>query len=372
MTSINAGGAFYRVQNSMAQNSDRLSQSMQRLASGEQNIAPGDRTASSAVAFSMKAEVASLKIGMMNGTEALQSIEMVTNDLAQMNDIVIRLEEIHAQGTNSFATAQDKAALASEADNLMGEMKRIAADATWKGNHVIKNSAADVTSNTMLFGRNTAAVDLVLDAFVVPEVALGFNTRGDDIYAKISVATGSTAAGTAISNPLTTNAVRVTGYTISHSKSPESGASVDSEGNSTSKFRSELAIDGAVFYEHLMETQMTTSLTVNTDGISTTSSAKLLFGETVILNGASGSKEESGLFVLDSPSTITMRSDVIETTTSGTFRVLGVGTDGRAISENIVLSTVNVDKTSLNFYSSITSITKIGNNQPGGNRQYRI
>ena len=44
MTTINAGGAFYRVQNSLDQNSSRVSDSMQRLASGKQNIAPGDRT----------------------------------------------------------------------------------------------------------------------------------------------------------------------------------------------------------------------------------------------------------------------------------------------------------------------------------------
>ena len=98
MTSISGGGAFYRVQNELTQNSDRLSQSMQRLASGKQNISPGDRSATTAVAFQMKAESASLKVGIMNGTEALQSIEMVTNDLAQMNDIVVRLEEIHALG----------------------------------------------------------------------------------------------------------------------------------------------------------------------------------------------------------------------------------------------------------------------------------
>ena len=365
MTSINAGGAFYRVQNSMAQNSDRLSQNMQRLASGEQNIAPGDRTASSAVAFSMKAEVASLKIGMMNGTEALQSIEMVTNDLAQMNDIVIRLEEIHAQGTNAYATTQDKAALASEADNLMSEMKRIAADATWKGNHIIKKSAADAASNTMVFGRNTAAVDLVLDAFVIPEVALGFNTKGDDVYHKINVATASSADGTAITNPLTTEAVRVTAYTISHANSPQSGATTDGT-TTTAMSRSELAIDGAVFFEHLLESQMTTSLAKDTNGISTTSGAKLLFGETVILNGAVGATEENGLYVLDTPSTITMQSTATETTTSGTFTILGVGTDGRAISENIVLITADTDKTSNNFYSSITSITKVGTNVAGG------
>ena len=65
----------------------------------------------------MKAESASLKVGIMNGTEALQSIEMVTNDLAQMNDIVVRLEEIHALGSNGYNTTADTTALEAEADN---------------------------------------------------------------------------------------------------------------------------------------------------------------------------------------------------------------------------------------------------------------
>ena len=69
---------------------------MQRLASGQQNIAPGDRTASSAVAWGMKAEAASLKIGIQNGTEALQAVEMLNNDIQAMNDIVVSLEELYA------------------------------------------------------------------------------------------------------------------------------------------------------------------------------------------------------------------------------------------------------------------------------------
>ena len=116
MTSINAGGAFYRVQNSLNQNSEEVSKSMQRLASGRQNIAPGDRTASSSVAWGMKAEAASLKIGIQNGTEAMQAVEMLNNDIQAMNDIVVRLEELHALGTNCFNTTTDAAALTAEAN----------------------------------------------------------------------------------------------------------------------------------------------------------------------------------------------------------------------------------------------------------------
>ena len=177
MTSINAGGAFYRVQNSLNQNSEEVSKSMQRLASGRQNIAPGDRTASSAVAWGMKAEAASLKIGIQNGTEAMQAVEMLNNDIQAMNDIVVRLEELHALGTNSFNTTTDAAALTAEANSLMTEIARIADEAKWKGNAI-----ADGTGKTVGFGRNGGSLSINVADLVVPFMPVGFNTATDDVF----------------------------------------------------------------------------------------------------------------------------------------------------------------------------------------------
>ena len=159
MTTINAGGAFYRVQNSLDQNSSRVSDSMQRLASGKQNIAPGDRTASSAVAFGMKAELASLKVGIQNGTEALNAIEMITNDIAALNDMVVRLEELNALGENGFNSGADTAALAAEAGKIITEFEKVQTRATWKGNDIFGATAG---ANSVAFGRNTDAVDITL------------------------------------------------------------------------------------------------------------------------------------------------------------------------------------------------------------------
>jgi flagellin len=177
MTSINAGGAFYRVQNSLNQNSEEVSKSMQRLASGRQNIAPGDRTASSAVAWGMKAEAASLKIGIQNGTEALQAVEMLNNDIQAMNDIVVRLEELYALSTNGFNTTTDKAALEAEADTLLTEIQRIAADSKWKGNEL---SLQTGNGPKVGFGRNGGELEIKLDDIDLPSVWDGVQNREVD------------------------------------------------------------------------------------------------------------------------------------------------------------------------------------------------
>ena len=190
MTSINAGGAFYRVQNSLNQNSEAVSKSMQRLASGQQNIAPGDRTASSSVAWGMKGEAASLKIGIQNGTEALQAVEMVNNDIQTLQDNVVRLEEIHALATNAFNTTTDTAALAAEATAILAEMTRITTGAEWKGNDIVGSS------NIVGFGRNGGTLDVTLAAFTLPQVAVGIYDDDADFseggVVKIDVATDTT------------------------------------------------------------------------------------------------------------------------------------------------------------------------------------
>lgn len=343
MTSINAGGAFYRVQNQLNQNSERVSQSMQRLASGQQNISPGDRTSSTAVAFGMKAESASLKVGMQNGTEALQSIEMVTNDLAQLNDIVVRLEEIHALGANGFNTAQDTSALTTEAANLLAEMSRITVDAKWKGNGIM---GATAKANDMSFGRNTTNVDIKLPAFVIPEVALGFNTAGDSIYQKIDISTGTSAAGSTYALATTTPQA-VAARTIDTKPS-------DKEAQSA------LAINGAVFFQHLTATHQATFQTVGTadeNGISLSATALTVDDDrfhTVATVGANAT------MTLANTTNNVARQLVFHSvgnSSSAVFTISGTDANGLAITENLTAVAAGTPKNSALFYKTVTSIT---------------
>ena len=225
MTSINAGGAFYRVQNSLNQNSEDVSKSMQRLASGLQNIAPGDRTASSSVAWGMKAEAASLKIGIQNGTEALQAVEMVNNDVQTLQQSVVRLEEIHALATNSFNTSTDTAALTAEADAILTEMIRITTSAEWKGNDIIGSA------NVVGFGRNGGNLDVTLAAFTLPKYKTGTFPGANSVFSEGGVQkinNNPTLSGTS-GSPMTGKSLGQAGFGIQDNYGgivPSSGADV--------------------------------------------------------------------------------------------------------------------------------------------------
>lgn len=165
MTSITAGGAFYRIQNALEANSREVSNSMQRLATGEQNISAGENVSTRAIALGIKGELASLKVGMQNGAEAMNAIEMVTNDIKILNDIVIRLEELNALGENGMNSATDTAAIKAEATALLTEFDAVQTRSTWKGNDIF----GGVSSNNLIgLGKNSGQVNgttgLVLDA----------------------------------------------------------------------------------------------------------------------------------------------------------------------------------------------------------------
>ena len=150
MTSINAGGAFYRVQQALDKNSMRVADSMQRLATGKQNISPGDNAGTVALSTGLRAELASLQVGQRNATEALNALEMATTDIQTLSDLVIRLEELNSLGENALNSAIDRLAIKAEAKAIIEEFDLVQKRSLWKGNSMFDQGTALAIS----FGRN--------------------------------------------------------------------------------------------------------------------------------------------------------------------------------------------------------------------------
>jgi len=173
-------------------NSREVSNSMQRLATGEQNISAGENVSTRAIALGIKGELASLKVGMQNGAEALNAIEMVTNDIKILNDIVIRLEELNALGENGLNSATDIAAVKAEATALLTEFDAVQTRSTWKGNAIFGGTSS---LNLIGLGKNSGQVNgttgLVLDAVTPTADATTVTDTNISTGAADSTTTGS-------------------------------------------------------------------------------------------------------------------------------------------------------------------------------------
>jgi len=248
MTSITAGGAFYRIQNSLEANSREVSNSMQRLATGEQNISAGENVSTRAIALGIKGELASLKVGMQNGAEALNAIEMVTNDIKILNDIVIRMEELNALGENGLNSAADVAAITAEATALLLEFDAVQERSTWKGNDIF---GATSSNNLIGLGKNSgqvngasglvlSAVSTAADATMVTAAKLADGTADSTVTTvsggltalKIAVDAQQVAAG-AMYNQVANTMEHLTNLSANYSLDMGSKLDVDFAGETT-------------------------------------------------------------------------------------------------------------------------------------------
>ena len=141
MTTISAGSAFYKVQNALDSNSSKVARSMERLATGQRGISAGDRPSSTMIANTLKGTAASIKIGIQNGTEALQAIEVMNNDIKLLGNIMVRLEELNALGGNALNTSADAVAIKLEATALIAQYDAIQSASSWAGTDLWANDS---------------------------------------------------------------------------------------------------------------------------------------------------------------------------------------------------------------------------------------
>ena len=150
MTTISAGAAFYKVQAALDRNTTNVAKSMERLATGKYGTSAGDRASETMIANTMKASMSSNKIGLQNAREALNALDVVNNTLKTLGNMLIRLEELNALGSNGLNTAADRISISLEAADLLTEYAAVQADSKW---------AATALAGTfnMNYGQNQAA-----------------------------------------------------------------------------------------------------------------------------------------------------------------------------------------------------------------------
>ena len=153
MTTISAGSAFYKVQMALDDNSNKVAKSMERLATGRRGVTAGDRPASTVIAGNTANNLASIKIGIQNLSEAMQAIEVINNDIKSLQAIMTRVQELNTLGENGLNSAADTTNIELEADDLKAEFDAIQDASKW-GAKVLFGGV----NKTVNFGLNQTAL----------------------------------------------------------------------------------------------------------------------------------------------------------------------------------------------------------------------
>ena len=143
-------------------NTKTLSTRLERLSSGLRVNRAADDAAGLSVREGMRAEVAGLKVNVLNSEQATNLIQVAEGSLNETNAILIRMQELATQSSNSTITDQNREAIQAEFSQLTAEIDRIAQATTYNNQNLLTGFGNTVTNaSTVVSASNTSGVTRV-------------------------------------------------------------------------------------------------------------------------------------------------------------------------------------------------------------------
>ncbi len=171
---INTNVAAINAHRQLAETSSRMAASMEKLSSGYRINRAKDDVAGLSIANTFRMEVRSLKMAQQNVAQAISMLQVAEGGAAKIETIVERLKELATLAASDNTDANGRGRLDAEADDLISEIDRIAADTKYSATALLDGTA------TLVF-----------------QVGSG-NTDEDQIEVKLDQAMDSTTTGLAI------------------------------------------------------------------------------------------------------------------------------------------------------------------------------
>lgn len=137
---INYNIAATITHNALRQSDNALEQTMERLSSGFKINHAKDNPAGLAMAKRMKAQIEGLSLSSDNANDAISVIETAEGALAEMQDMLQRMNELSIQAANGSNTTSDREAIQEEVTQLSQEIARVARDTDFNGQQLLNGN----------------------------------------------------------------------------------------------------------------------------------------------------------------------------------------------------------------------------------------
>ncbi len=141
---VNTNVSSLIARNAMRINNDDLTQAMERLSSGLRINTAADDAAGLAISERMTAQVRGMNQATRNAQDGISLIQTAEGAMGTITDILQRMRELAVQADNGTYSAEDKASIKGEMDQLIAEIDHIASTSTFNGINLL-NAAQDVT-----------------------------------------------------------------------------------------------------------------------------------------------------------------------------------------------------------------------------------
>ncbi len=193
---INTNIASLNAQRNLNKSQGALNTALQRLSSGLRINSAKDDAAGLAIADRMTSQIRGLSQATRNANDGISLAQTAEGALNEAGNILQRIRELSIQSANSTNSATDRAALQSEANQLISELDRISNTASFNGLKLLDGS---FTAQTFQVGAEANQTINVSVAGATSDV-LGINKADtNNSITGIENATNGGLAGTTLS-----------------------------------------------------------------------------------------------------------------------------------------------------------------------------
>ena len=140
MSVINTNIKSLQAQTAMTVNNRNLGKAMEQLSTGKRINSAADDAAGLAISNKMTAQIRGLNQAVRNANDAISMIQTAEGATQEITPMLQRMRELAVQGANDTYSAEDRAAIGKEYDQLAEEIDRIADNTEWNGVKILDGS----------------------------------------------------------------------------------------------------------------------------------------------------------------------------------------------------------------------------------------
>jgi flagellin len=187
---INTNTMSLNAQRALATTGNSMATSMQRLSSGLRVNSAKDDAAGLAISERMDAQVRGMRVAIRNANDGISLAQTAEGALKTVTDALQRMRELAVQSANGTNSADDRAALNDEYQELSEEITRIAEQTQFNGLFILDADAgafdfqiganANETLTVTTVAVTTVAGDLLSDTNAATAIG-ALDTKLDDI-----------------------------------------------------------------------------------------------------------------------------------------------------------------------------------------------
>ena len=157
---INTNTASLVAQAAQANTNKAMETAMERLSTGKRINTAADDAAGLSISTRMEANIRGLSAAIKNSGDAQALIDTAEGAHLEVENILQRMRELAVQSASDTNTAEDRAALNDEVNQLVAEIDRISAQTTWGGMNLMDGTFASKTFHVGAYANESVGVSV--------------------------------------------------------------------------------------------------------------------------------------------------------------------------------------------------------------------